>query len=299
MGGEGANPIGGHREKIMKRWMASIVLLLVAGACSTDRQTSPTSGGTQALAAGGGGGTTVSDVLRGIDGEQVVRSFSGRSIAYVPGSEAGLYEASGRRWTEIVIEQPEEAASETFRLKGDFEPEAFSTDESKLFMIEHLSDTRYRVRMLKLHTGKVAPIGRLTKFAPDSMRGVGRVQVYAPTGDALYTLYTRQLPNTAHRSLGSYHNHGQVHAFVHVLSLEGAWAHCVDLKMPFGMDPDAINDIAVSKDGTFVYATDGAQVAVIDAHDLKVLEMVPAASIAEVAKGELIRPEDQAHMRGL
>lgn len=282
----------------MKRWTVSIVLLLVAGACSTDRQTSPTSGGTQALAAGGGG-TTASDVLGGIDGEQVVRSFSGRSIAYVPGSDAGLYEASGRRWTEIVIEQPEEAASETFRLKGDFEPEAFSTDESKLFMIEHLSDTRYRVRMLKVQTGKVAPIGRLTKFAPESMRGVGRVQVYAPTGDALYTLYTRQQPNTAHRTSDSYHNDGRVHAFVHVLSLDEAWAHCVDLKMPFGMDPDAINDIAVSKDGTFVYATDGAQVAVIDAHDLKVLEMVPAANIAEVAKGELIRPADQTRMRAL
>jgi hypothetical protein len=281
---------------IVKRWTASILLILVATACSADRQASPTSGGTQALGAGGGR-TTTSELLVGISGEQVVRSFSGRSIAYVPGSEAGLYEASGRRWTEITVEQPDEGASHTFRLMGDFEPEAFSTDESKLFLIEHLSDVRYRVRMLKLRTGKVAPIGRLTKLAPDSMRGVGRVQVYAPTGDALYTLYTRQQPNTAHRTSDNYHNDGRVHAFVHVLSLEGAWAHCVDLKMPFGMDPDAINDIAVSKDGTFVYATDGAQVAVIETHELKVWEMVAAATISEVTKGELIRPADQAHMR--
>ncbi len=283
----------------MKRRAVSLVLLLVASACATDRQASPSSGGTHALATGGGGGgkTTTSQFLTGIDGDQVVRSFSGRSVAYVPGSDAGLYEASGRRWTKITVAQPEESASRTYRLKGDFEPEAFSTDESKLFLIEHLSDVRYRVRMLKLRTGKVAPIGRLTKFAPDSMRGVGRVQVYAPTGDTLYTLYTRQPPNTAHRTQDEDLDPNRVHAFVHVLSLEGAWAHCIDLKMPFGMDPDAINDIAVSKDGTFVYATDGAQVAVIDANGLKVWEMVTATSISEVAKGELIRPADQAHMR--
>lgn len=284
----------------MKRWAVSIVLLLVASACSSGKQASPTAGGTQAFATGNSGGSTRTDALKGIDaGEQVVWSFSGRSVAFVPGSMTERYEASGREWTEIAVVQPKEAASETFRLKGDFEPEAFSTDETKLFMIEHLSDVRYRVRMLKLRTGKVAPIGRLTKFATDSMRGVGRVQVYSPTGDTLYTLYTRQQPNTAHRTSDSYHNDGKVHAFVHVLSLEGAWAHCVDLKMPFGMDADATNDIAVSKDGTFVYATDGAQVAVIDTHELKVWEMVAASSISEVAKGELIRPADQTHMRGL
>jgi hypothetical protein len=125
------------------------------------------------------------------------------------------------------------------------------------------------------------------------MRGTGRVQVYAPKGNFLFTLYTDQPPNTAHRSLSSYDDHGEVHAFVHVLNLKQGWAHCVDLPVPFGNGTQPANDIAVAADGSYVYVGDGERVAVIDARELNVVTMIEEASLADVADADLVYPKDQ------
>ncbi len=223
----------------------------------------------------------------------VIRSVSGRSRARVVGSDGVPYEASGRALTRLVVSRPAENFRETFELPGDFEPEAFSTDEEELFLIEHLDSERYRVRMMKLDTGRVFPISRLTKFAPNAMRGVGRVQVYAPKGDFLFTLYTRQPPNTAHRSLDSYDDHGEVHAFVHVLNLKRGWAHCVDLPSPFGTTDEPADEIAISSDGRRVFVSDGERLAVVDARELIVSAIITGASFADVADADLIYPKDQ------
>jgi hypothetical protein len=133
----------------------------------------------------------------------VVAWTSGRSVALIPQRALeSRHAGSGRNRTRIVVARPDGGRLRTFDLRGDFEPEAFSTDDRKLFLIECLpgDSGRYRVRMMRLASGAVLSVGRLTKTAPDSMRGTGRVHEYSPDGDVLYTLYTRQPPNYAHRA---------------------------------------------------------------------------------------------------
>ncbi len=204
-------------------------------------------------------------------------SFDGTAVALISGpSHAAPYRPSKRSSTRLVVARPHRRLYRTYRLDGNFEPEAFSTDERELFLIEYLDlgePPRYRVRVLNLERGTMAPVGRLTKFAPSSMRGSGRVQAYSPHGDVLYTLYTKQPPNYAHQHPGEVHDKGMVHAFIHVLNLEEGWAHCVDLPMPFGMGEEPAGMLAVSADGFRAYAGDGERVAIVDTVSLEVVDM--------------------------
>jgi outer membrane protein assembly factor BamB len=134
-------------------------------------------------------------------------------------------------------------------------------------------------------------VGRLTKFAPDSMRGTGRVQAYSPNGEVLYTLYTKQPPNYAHQHPGDVHDKGTVHAFIHVLNLEEGWAHCVDLPMPFGMGEEPANMLAVSPDGFRVYAGDGERVAAVDTARLEVVRLKRTAEFPEPMARAVVAPD--------
>lgn len=170
------------------------------------------------------------------------------------------YAVTPRRSTEIIVANIGTRHMKPFRLFGNYAPEAFSYDERELFLIEYIpamAPERYRVRRLIIRSGRVLPIGRQKLAAPDEMRGTGRVQVMAPNETRLYTLYTRQPANTTH---GTTHIHrpGHVHAFVHVLSLNEGWAHCVDLPMPFGAGAATGHAIAVTPDGGHVYVVDGS-----------------------------------------
>jgi WD40 repeat protein len=228
-----------------------------------------------------------------------VASPSGRSLAMVRGGDdATIYAPADRDKTRIVVARPASGRVQVFDLVGNFEPEAFSTDDRRLFMIEHLQEGRYRVRMMSIRSGRILPAGRLTKFAPDSMRGTGRVQVYAPEGDVLYTLYTKQPPNDAHRAIETIHNHGMVHAFVHVLNLEEGWAHCVDLPMPFGMGTQPASMLAVSPDGEYVYAGDGRRIAAVDTQRLEVDRIATADVIEDGTSRILAGPDDRLYFGG-
>ena len=224
-----------------------------------------------------------------------VASFTGGAVALTEGSSATtLYQPTERSSTRIVVARPGEGSYRTYRLDGNFKPEAFSTDERKLFLIEYLDTgdpARYRVRILRLETGTIAPVGRLTKLAPDSMRGTGRVQAYSPNGEVLYTLYTKQQPNYAHQHPEDVHNHGAVHAFIHVLNLREGWAHCVDLPMPFGMGEEPANLLAVSPDGSRVYAGDGSRVATVSTARLKVLSLVGTPEFPEPIARAVVAPD--------
>lgn len=198
--------------------------------------------------------------------ELTVASSSGELVALAtPRAEGATpWLPDGRAVTDVAVLNPRTGKREDFKLEGNFEPEAFSSDSRELFMIEYipaLEPDRYRVRRLKLSNGNVVPIGRLKQAAPGQMRGTGRMQVMAPDASQLYTLYTRQGPNYAHGAPQE-HRDGMVHAFVHVLDLTDRWAHCIDLPMPFGQGSATASAIAMSPAGGPLYVTDWSSGAV-------------------------------------
>lgn len=217
--------------------------------------------------------------------EPAVVSGSGDLIALTEArADASLWEPGSRKRSQITVADVAAGDSRTYDLEGNFEPEAFSVDDRRLYTIEYIpaeEPTHYRVRILRLATGKVRPIGRLKSQAPGQMRGTGRMQEYAPDGEVLYTLYTQQGPNDLHGAANQSPN--AANAFIHVLNLRFGWAHCVDLPQPFGTGEATAGAIAVSPGGTKLYVTDWSNgtVAVVDPAKLKVVARDEVALGAE------------------
>ena len=210
-----------------------------------------------------------------------VSSTSGASLALVEPHERGVtpWLPAGKAHTRLVIVSPDGSDKpRKLRLDGNFELEAFSTDERQLFLIEYMpamNPSHYKVRRLKIGSEKVLPIKPGKQNAPGLMRGTGRVQIFSPKGDELYTLYTQQGPNYAHGG-GLDHDPGETHAFIHLLNLEGAWTHCIDLPMPFGTGPVTTHALAMSADGTRLFVADPSSggLAVIDPAEARVVKSV-------------------------
>ncbi len=115
------------------------------------------------------------------------------------------------------------------------------------------------------------------KEAPEEMQGIGHSHVLAPDRNALYTLYLR--PPTATSGTAE----SSLRAEVHTLSLDGGWAHCVDLPAGFadggGVAGLSGSAIAVSPDGGHVYVVDGrrGQLVEIETQSLVVTRTVTVA----------------------
>ena len=160
--------------------------------------------------------------------------------------------------TNIVI-LDDSGAQRTYRLSGNFEPEAFKVDGSELFMIQYLpalAPERYRVRRLRLDDGAVRPIGRLKLNAPGQMQGTGRTQALSPWGDELYTLYTQQIDAGHDADHHAANDAVAGHAFVHMLNLADGWAHCIDLPAVFASGSATASAIAVNPAGDRVFVAD-------------------------------------------
>lgn len=192
-----------------------------------------------------------------VEGNMVARVATNDLVALTDRAGAGetAYLPAPKERTRLVVLDGDGTQRE-FRLEGNFEPEAFKLTGTELFMIEYIpamAPDRYRVRRLKLRSGDVVPIGPLKSNAPEQMQGTGRTQVLAPAGHELYTLYTQQ-PDAGHA--GDAHAHGISHAFVHVLNLDQAWAHCVDLPSVFASGRATASAIAVNPSGSRVFVAD-------------------------------------------
>ena len=204
-----------------------------------------------------------------------VVSRSGRLVALASprATEADRWSPVPRTTTELATLELEGGTQRLrrFSLAGNYEPEAFTTDDGTLVLVEYLpaaAPNRYRLSELDLETGRVYLLGqRIKRFAPAEMRGTGRTQVAAPDGSVLYTLYTRQGPNPAHPVPGAALTPSPIHAFVHVLNLGEGWAHCVDLPDGFGAGGGAL---AVAPDGSRLVAFDGTTIASLDTTSLGV-----------------------------
>jgi YVTN family beta-propeller protein len=186
--------------------------------------------------------------------------------------------------TRIVVADPSgTAAQRTYDLQGNYAPDAFANDNQHLFVLEYLppqAPDRYRVRQLDLKTGNVGGIGSRDKSAvpEEEMRGTRRMHVLSPDGNTLYTLYTHQPGHLHSRDLlaGLTQSRGDVHAFVHVLSLSEGWAYCLDLPQPMGIGPASAHALALSADGGTLFVADrsSGEVVVADTTQLAVRAMV-------------------------
>jgi hypothetical protein len=213
--------------------------------------------------------------LDGVTGVERAAQPIGPGLRPVTASADGLYVAlsdtpvrigqslfpAGRSRSTVVVASasPTGGQPRTIELDGNIVPEGFSTDHSRLFVIEFLPalhPDRYRVRGLDLASGQLGPVYTYDKSVDtEIMQGLSRTQVFSangPNGAMLYTLYSR-----ADGSIGGY---GDVHA----LSLVGGLVHCTDLPPALSIGP-AGGAITVSPDGQRVYvaSTDGT-VAEID-----------------------------------
>lgn len=207
------------------------------------------------------------------DGDLVVGTVSadGRQAALVTDGPAADGYPAGRSSTTIVLDGPGLARPHHLKLAGNSEPEAFSLDGRALFVIEFtpaLAPDRYRVRRLDLASGRVGDVYSVDGHLQTAMRGTARTQALAPDGKRLYTLYWLADPTVP----------GAGRAFIHVLSLDEQWAHCVDLPRPVGSGSEQANALTLTPDGSRLYVAD-AESGTVAEMDTKQLRVTRTSSV--------------------
>ena len=238
--------------------------------------------------------------LATLDGQQLVlrhrKSLEIRSqaqlkgdwtLAAVGGDQIALIEGrspvKSRENTTISIMR---GGTERYRYKvpGTIEPEAFSFDGTRLFVLDHRGDS-YRVRGVDLQTGVLDALFTREKqlvpeFAEEIMRGQGHHSVHDTNRGILFTLFTHggEHEHTG-QLLGVRPDAPHIHAFIHALSLREGWAVCIDLPAPFGLAPAASHTITGSSTQIFAVAGEGGVVAEIDPTNLTIAGTfkIPAA----------------------
>ena len=239
------------------------------------------SGGSTILEARDSSTTEVLSMTK-VEGRLDVRaaSLSGRAVALMRPLPEGVDPtfALPRARTTIVVTDPTgEHKTRQYELLGNFEPEAFSVDDTRLFLIQYLpaeAPSSYRVTGLRLEDGEVRQVFGRFKTPPARMPGVRLEQVYDPTSEQLYTLYTN-------RSTSSYDDQWQnvsygekEVSFVHVLNLRRGWAYCAGLPRQLWGQPATAQAMAPSPDGRLLYIVDSMRemVAVMDTRSLEITE---------------------------
>lgn len=185
--------------------------------------------------------TGLSPIVASQDGGVVVlaRKVEGSSASGYPSPRAVTDLSIARRGAEV----------QAHTLRGNYEPEAFSRDGRRLYLIKYVpaeAPTGYQVRQLDLATGDVSGVESVDIRPGAVMGGSARGRVMAPDGSRLYTLYSvpAGVPDGLH---GTDTERGR--AFVHILDLEEGWAHCLLLPDPIGVETMASGPMAISPDG--------------------------------------------------
>lgn len=206
-------------------------------------------------------GATTSTVR--VRGDLAIRAVSalGNAVALMAPSPArsGRWTPGGRALTRIVVANPSGGPADRFRLRGNFEPEAFSNDGALLYMLRYLpatDPTHYRVTRLDLGTGKVWDVYGPDKVPVQNMTATRLVQSLSPDGSALYTLYSNQPPSYASGYRPAQVDAAQSVAFVHTLDLAGGFAMCVALPRVFGTARPRTSAVASTPRGRQVFVVD-------------------------------------------
>ena len=129
-------------------------------------------------------------------------------------------------------------------LHGFFEFDAVSNDGMRIYLIEYVSSSVYRVRFYDRAAGRLDPYVVVDKSeGGEAMTGVRLSGVASPDGRWLFSVYARE-----HDS-----------PFVHALDLNSSVAFCLDLPGSGYATSDAAMrwSLALSADGTHLYAANG------------------------------------------
>src|SRR5262245_15214098 len=213
---------------------------------------------------------------------------SGRAVALVDPLPEGWDPSVPvpRSHTRLVVADPNGVREPvTYRLRGNYEPEAFSTDDRQLFLIQHLpaeTPTVYRVTVLDLRRGKVYPVFGPFKGPAERMPGIRLQQVMSPSDDQLYTLYSSAQPGYAPHEAPV--DSDATVSFVHVLSLAEGWAHCVGLPKMLWDRPASEQALAPSPNGRLLYIVNAA-LGVVSVMDTQTLEMLRTERIGRTLDG--------------
>lgn len=206
-------------------------------------------------------------------------SLSGRAVALMRPLPAGVDTtyALPRTHTTIVVTDPTgEGRSRRYRLRGNFQPEAFSVDDTRLFLIQYLpaeAPHEYRVTVLRLLNGRVDPVFGRFKTPPERMPGIRLAQVFDPTAEQLYTLYTNRAAEHFHDGWANASYADREVSFVHVLNLRQGWAFCAGLPRTLWGQPAKAQAMAPSPDGRFLYIVDSMRglIAEMNTRSLKIV----------------------------
>jgi hypothetical protein len=217
-----------------------------------------------------------------------VVSESGRAVALVDPLPNGWDPSVPvpRARTTIVVADPNGTRDTvTYDLRGNYEPEAFSTDDRTLFLIQHLpaeTPTVYRVTALDLRRGNVYPVFGPYKGPAERMPGIRLQQVMAPNDDQLYTLYSSAQPGYAPHEAPVASD--ATVSFVHVLSLQEGWAHCVGLPKMLWDRPASEQALAPSPNGRLLYVVNAA-LGVVSVMDTRTLAILRTTQIGRTLDG--------------
>jgi hypothetical protein len=217
-----------------------------------------------------------------------VASVSGRLVALMEPLDEGLdpWTPVPRSRTTIVVADPTgETEPRRYHLRGNFEPEAFSSDDARLFLIQYLpaeAPEVYRVTVLELDDGRVHGVTGRFRSPPERMPGVRLSQVLAPDAEQLYTLYSNEGSGYGWKGAGG----TEAVTFVHVLNLRKGWAFCAGLPEELWGQPARAQAMAVSPDASRLYLVDTmrATVAVMDTKSLEIVQEAAAPSLASAGR---------------
>lgn len=191
-----------------------------------------------------------------------VASLTGRAVALMAPLPLGVdttYALPRARTTIVVTDPTGDGAARRYRLIGNFEPEAFSVDDTRLFLIQYLpaeAPTAYRVTFLDLGSGRVRSVFGRFKTPPERMPGLRLAQVFDAATEQLYTLYTNRAAEYSQGSWADASYGEREVSFVHVLNLRKGWAYCAGLPRPLWGQPARAQALAPSPDGRVLYIVD-------------------------------------------
>jgi hypothetical protein len=207
-----------------------------------------------------------------------VASLTGRAVALMaplpPGVDTTY--ALPRARTSIVVADPAgDDPARRYRLIGNFEPEAFSVDDTRLFLIQYLpaeAPTAYRVTFLDLESGRVRSVFGRFKTPPERMPGIRLAQVFDPATEQLYTLYTNRAAEYTQGSWADASYGEREVSFVHVLNLRKGWAYCAGLPRALWGQPARAQAMAPSPNGRVLYIVDSmrGRIAMMDTETLEI-----------------------------